>query len=53
MQKNKKNEVTYLLRIPTELHTMLSNIAAKEMRSLHGQILIFLKQGVEKYDKKD
>ncbi len=38
--------IRFLLRLPSELHDQLRALAARERRSLHGQILYLLEQAV-------
>lgn len=38
----KKETINFMLRLPPELHEALNNVAKKEMRSLHSQIILFL-----------
>ena len=39
--------VRFVLRLPPELHRKLKELAARENRSLHGQILHILRRAVE------
>jgi len=41
------NEKKFTLRIPDDLHEQLKLIADQDMRSLHSQILVILREGVE------
>jgi hypothetical protein len=48
-EARRRNFVGIGLRLPPELHTELKAIAEEEQRSLHGQILVLLRQGVARY----
>jgi hypothetical protein len=39
--------VRFMLRLPPELHERLRTLAAREHRSLHGQILYLLERATE------
>ncbi len=39
--------IRFLLRLPPELHDKLKEIAAREHRSLHGQILYLLQRAID------
>lgn len=39
-------EIKFLLRLPPQLHAALVRLAQRETRSLHGQIIHLLRQGV-------
>ena len=39
--------VRFVLRLPPELHRKLKELAERENRSLHGQILYILRRAVE------
>lgn len=41
-------EKKYTLRIPDELHAQLEELARKDMRSLHKQILVILQEAAQK-----
>lgn len=41
----------FQLRLPEELHKRLTTIAAKERRSIHSQILLFLEKEADQYEK--
>lgn len=41
----------YTIRIPEELHAQLERAAKEDMRSLHSQILVMLREAVERRGK--
>jgi hypothetical protein len=40
--------IRFVLRLPPDLHEELKTLAARERRSLHGQILYLLQQAVDR-----
>ena len=48
MKKN-ETEKTFVLRIPKKLYEAVEKIAEQEERSSNGQILMFIRQGINSY----
>jgi hypothetical protein len=45
--------VRYTLRLPAELHTALAELAKRERRSLHGEMLRLLEDAVRRESQTD
>jgi hypothetical protein len=45
--EQREEVIRFLLRLPPDLHERLRLLAARERRSLHGQILYLLEQAME------
>lgn len=45
-----KEVVTFLLRLPPELHEKLKALAEREERSLHAQIIYILRRAIDAQD---
>lgn len=42
---------TVTLRLPVELHTLVSKLAKEERRTLHGQLLLMLERALQAADE--
>ncbi len=44
-------EKKFTLRLPEEMHTALSQMADEDMRSLHGMVIVILREAIERRQK--
>jgi len=51
MTTQQKDERQLTLRLPIEMHAKVKDIAEKERRSIHAQLVQFVDNGIERWDK--